>query len=57
MKMRKRKMKKFSLNKYIKWCEENNEEFYSWAIECSGKEVKKNKCGKYIIHRDWVMKA
>ena len=50
-------MKKFSLHKYIKWCEDNNEPFYPWALECDGKQIKKNKCGKYIIHKDWVVKA
>ena len=56
----KKKVIKFSIRKYRKWCKENNEPFYPWADECKNGTVenwngKNGVCKGYLILPVWMV--
>ena len=56
----KKKVIKFSIRKYRKWCKEHNEPVFSWADDCKNETVeqwngKHGTCKGYGIYREWVV--
>ena len=56
----KKKVIKFSIEKYRKWCKKNKEMEHSWADECINQNVtewngERGFCKGYVIIREWVV--
>ena len=55
-----KKVVRFSIRKYRKWCKQNNEPVFPWADDCDKQIVTDwngttGNCNGYIVYRNWVV--